>query len=189
MDNETIVPGVGVGGLNEKYDIKILICYLLHSVNTPLSREQLNFIFQNEQLVNYFSFCDALEELLRDGHLSVSKSSLGEVYALNPLGIETAERLKRSLPQSLRDNVVTAAMHLIARVKIERENKVEMEPHQNGLMVHCTMHDADFDLMRLSVFAPDDIQAERIKNRFLENPSKIYQGLISLLLDESKTDS
>ena len=178
MANEVIVPGVGVGGMTEKYDIKILICYLLSSVPSPLSREELNAVFQDEQLVNYFSFCDALSELLESGHLHRED----EVLVLDELGRETAKRLDRSLPSSLRDRVVETAMRLLARRKIEQENQVDITPYQNGFQVHCTMHDADFDLLRLSMYAPDRAQADAIKARLLEDPSRIYQGLIELLL-------
>ena len=60
MNDHVVIPGIGIGGMTDKYEIKILICYLLYSVHAPLSREQLNLIFQEEQLVNYFSFCYAL---------------------------------------------------------------------------------------------------------------------------------
>ena len=115
MDNETIIPGIGVHGMTEKYEIKILICYLLNSVGKPLTMEQMNDIFQQEQVVNYFSFCDALKELIEDGHLQIASSGNGEIYTLNPLGKETAQRLNRSLPRSLRDNIVETAMKMCIR--------------------------------------------------------------------------
>ncbi|MEG2814214.1 MAG: DUF4364 family protein, partial [Oscillospiraceae bacterium] len=157
MENE-IVAGIGVGGLKDKYEIKILICYLLNSIEIPLSKEQLNYIFQGESFVNYFSFCDALNELLQNGHISQKvndKNSNEEIYYLNELGVETAQKLKNSLPKSLKDNVITAAMQLIAKNKSGKENEVSIEPYKNGFMVHCIFHDIDFDLMRLDVFAPD----------------------------------
>lgn len=187
MNNETIVPGVGVGGMTEKYDIKILICYLLDAVRTPLTREQLNAIFQADQLVNYFSFCDAFAELIASGHLSLEQLDGQEVIRLHSLGKETARRLDRSLPRSLRDNVVESALRLIARLKIERENDVQILPCTNGCTVECRMHDGDFDILRLSVYAPDQAQAETIRERFLHDPTRIYQGLIGLLLENEET--
>ena len=140
MDNETIIPGVGINGMTEKYDIKILICYLLDSIGKPLTMEQMNDIFQQEQVVNYFSFCDALKELIEDGHLRIANNDSGEIYSLNPLGEETARRLDRSLPRSLRDNIVTTAMNLLSKRKLESENEVIIEPYQNGLMAVSYTH-------------------------------------------------
>lgn len=183
MDNETIIPGVGIGPMTDKYDIKILICYLLKSVSTPLSKNQINYIFQNEQFVNYFSFCEALKELIDSNHISSSKVRSDEFYKLNELGLETARKLERSLPKSLRDNVVEAAMELLAKIKKERENEVKILPYENGYMVNCIMHDDSFDLLQLGLFAPDMLQADKIKEKFLENPTKLYRGLLNLLLD------
>lgn len=183
MGNEVIIPGVGIGPMTDKYDIKILICYLLKSVNMPLSKEQINYIFQNEQFVNYFSFCDALKDLIDSNHISSSKTQFDEIYTLNELGLETAKKLERSLPKSLRDNVVEAAMELLAKIKKERENEVEISPYENGYMVNCVMHDDSFDLLQLGIFAPDTLQADKIKEKFLDDPVKLYRGLIKLLLD------
>lgn len=185
MDNETIVAGVGVGGLQDKYDIKILICYLLYTVNSPLSREQLNYVFQDGSFANYFSFCDALSELISSQHISAERNEFDEIYTLNDFGKETAQKLNHLLPSSLKDNIVLSAMQLLAKIKHERENEVIIKPCKNGFDVHCIIHDVEFDLMDFRLFAPDKLQAEKIKENFLKNPSKIYQTLIQLLVENN----
>ncbi len=185
MDNVTIVPGVGKGGLNNKYEIKILICYLLNTINVPFSREQLNYVFQDNNSVNYFIFCDALAELLESKHITSIQENYDEVFTLNELGNETAMKLNQSLPKSLRDNIVTTAMQLLAKTKNEKENEVFINPYKNGFLVKCIIHDIDFDLMSFEVYAPDLLQAEKIKTKLQENPLKIYKGLINLLVEEN----
>lgn len=183
MKANTFVPGVGSGGLNDKYEIKILICYLLKSINVPFSREQLSYIFQDEQIVNYFVFCDALAELIASGHIISEKNGADEIYTLGEIGIETADKLGSSLPSSLRDNLVVASIKLIARVKNERENEADIVPYKNGFLVKCVIHDVEFDLLKFDMYAPDMLQAERIKQNFQDNPLKIYQGFVKLLID------
>ena len=70
MDHTVVVPGVGRGGMTDKYQVKILICYLMSAVSAPFTADQLNEIFQDTQIVNYFTFCEALNELKEGGHLS-----------------------------------------------------------------------------------------------------------------------
>lgn len=185
MSNKKIVPGVGIGGLQDKYQIKILICYLLNTVQAPFTNEQLNYIFQDESLVNYFSFCDALAELIKTEHITVEKKDSDEIYHLNKFGIETAEKLDHSLPKSLRDNVVSNAIQLLAKIKSEKENEVIIKPYQNGYMVQCMIHEVDFDLMKIELFVPDKLQANKIKDFFQNNPSKVYQSLIQLLIEDN----
>ena len=98
MDHTVVVPGVGRGGMTDKYQVKILICYLMSAVSAPFTADQLNEIFQDTQIVNYFTFCEALDELKEGGHLSLKEDG---AYRLNPLGMETAQRLSRSLPKSI----------------------------------------------------------------------------------------
>lgn len=179
LDN-TVIAGVGRGGMTDKYQIKILICYLMSVVTVPFSSEQLNEVFQEAQIVNYFSFCEALNELIEIGHLSVLENGS---YELNPLGQETADRLAHSLPKSVRDNVVRTAMQLIAKQKHEQENEVVVMSTEQGFLVTCTIHDLDFDLMQLSLYAPDKIQAEVIRRHFLKDPSGLYQSVIGRLTE------
>ncbi|MEG0692726.1 MAG: DUF4364 family protein, partial [Oscillospiraceae bacterium] len=79
--------------------------------------------------------------------------------------------------------VVETAIELMAKIKKERENEVEISPYENGYMVNCVMHDDSFDLLQLGIFAPDTLQAEKIKAKFLDDPVRLYRGLIKLLLD------
>lgn len=178
MDHTVVVPGVGRGGMTDKYQVKILICYLMSAVSVPFTADQLNEIFQDTQIVNYFTFCEALDELKEGGHLSLAEDG---AYHLNPLGLETAQRLSRSLPKSIQDNVVQTAMRLLARQKHESENEVTITPSDQGFQVACTIHDIDFDLMQISLYAPDEIQAEIIRQNFLNDPSGLYQSVIDRL--------
>lgn len=70
------------------------------------------------------------------------------------------------------------AMRLLARQKHESENEVTIVPSDQGFQVICTIHDIDFDLMQISLYAPDEIQAEIIRQNFLKDPSGLYQSVI-----------
>ena len=87
MDFNEYFAGIEPGGLKDTYDIKLLICYLLSTITEPLSPDQLNYIFQSEGLVNYFSYTVALKELLESGHIKETKSELDTKYAITPLGL------------------------------------------------------------------------------------------------------
>lgn len=185
MDQNNIVPGIGIGGLQDKYEIKILICYLLKSINVPFSKEQLHEVFNQDGLVNYFSFCDALAELITSGHITSKKIEFDELYTLNQLGIETSDKLEKSLPSSLRESVVKIAMQLLAATKQARENEVVIAAKANGYSVTCMIHEEGFDLMKLELFVPDLMQAEQIEEIFRKRPSKVYGNIINLLIENS----
>lgn len=52
MDNEAITAGVRLGGLNDRTEIKILICYLLNALNRPITQNQLIECICGQELVN-----------------------------------------------------------------------------------------------------------------------------------------
>lgn len=183
MEDQIIIPGIGIGPMTDKYDIKILICYLLDSIKQPLSKDTLDQILRDDEYVNYFSFCEALKELLESKHISCINTDKGEIYSLNEFGLETSNKLSRSLPQSLRDRIVEAAIKITSKIKKERENEVKITQYGNGYKVSCTIHDSDFDLLNFDVFAPDMIQSEKIKEKFLQDPLNFYQNIISFLFN------
>ena len=50
--SENFIAGIAPGGLKEVYEVKILICYLLHSVETPLSSHNISEIFSEDEAVD-----------------------------------------------------------------------------------------------------------------------------------------
>ncbi len=181
MNNENIIAGVSAGGFTNQGEIKILICHILNSVSEPLSKDDLNYIFQATNLVNYFMFSQALASLIESEHLYTVNTEHGECFALNPLGVETATVLKKALPLSVRDRVTETANELLAKMKKERENEVEIKSCSGGYNVNCIIHDTDFDLLRFELLVPNEEQALKVKANFLKNPLEFYRTFIEYL--------
>jgi hypothetical protein len=181
MDHEPIMAGVSPGGFQDVYEVRILICYLLASVDSPLSKEQLNYIFQVNHLVNYFTFSNALSQLVKEGHITIKSEEKEEFCFLSKAGADTAKMLQNSLPRSVRDRVVSAALELLALQKKERENEVSIHKVSAGYVVKFVIHDTEFDLLRFQLFVPDRIQADYIKKNFLKDPSAFYGKIIQYL--------
>lgn len=52
---------------------------------------------------------------------------------------------------------------------------------QDGYVVKLRMLDVGSDLLDLSLLVPDKLQALAIKEAFLQNPQKLYEGVLDLL--------
>ena len=52
--------------LQDKYAIKILLCYFLRQINRPITPNQLAEIATADGIVNYFTYAETVEEMLRD---------------------------------------------------------------------------------------------------------------------------
>lgn len=184
MEQENLVAGVAPGGFKDIYEVRILICYLLHSVSEPLTQEQLNFIFRDNYLVNYFTFTQAMAQLLEEEQITPVRKENEEYLVLNALGIETASLLQKTLPRSVRDTVISAALNLLSEQKKKRENEIITKRLENGFNVTFIIHEKKFELMRFSMFVPDETQLELIKKKFLADPSMFYATVVEYLTEE-----
>lgn len=183
MGRDAFTGGVEPGGLWSKNDIRILICYILSSVNEPLSREDIGQVLQGRALANYFESGEALAALEELGHIE----PVGEGYTCTPTGREIANRLDSSLPLAVRDKALEAALLLSARARARRENRVEIQESEKGYLVTCSIFGGgEIELMRVSLYVPDRAQAGMVEKRFYENPEGIYRLLLAGLTGEKE---
>lgn len=181
--SENFIAGIAPGGLKEVYEVKILICYLLHSVEMPLSSHNISEIFSEDGAVDYFTFVTALNELKSSGHLKVRQMDGEERYALTDLGVETAVNLKQALPSSLREKVVKRGMKLLSKIRRDNEVSTKIIPSQHGYQVSCSIHEGELEFLQLTLYAPDNGTAEIIARNFYQNATEIYQGLLNKLVE------
>lgn len=184
MAYDAFTGGVEPGGLRSKDEIRILICYLLSSVSAPLAKDDILSIMQENGFANYFEVTDSLSELTANGNLLCSED-LSPLYTAAPQGKMIAAQLDKALPLSVREKAVAAALNLLARAKRERENKVEIEKIPAGYQVTCHVSGGEVELMRFTLYAPDEKQAQMIKRNFHESPELVYQVMLSLVTGQA----
>lgn len=189
MSYEAMDAGIEPGGLRDVNEIKILICYLLKNSSRPLSFDNLNEILQQDGLVNYFEFGQSLHELLLSGHVDLSSESGQELYRITRLGAGTADMFERRLPRSVREKAERASVRLLARLKIESENKVLITRDESGWRVECRVLDGADELLNIRLLVPSPGQAEAVRRQFLEDPAAVYRGAIALLTGDPETVS
>ncbi len=180
--------GIAPGGLTSKTEIRILLCYLLSSVNRPLSLTQITDIVRRDELVNYFELSDSIPDMIKSGHIHVDHTEDKEdYYTATDLGRETSETLERSLPKTVRDKTIRAATRLLARAKRDSYAKFDSTPCDNGgYTARMRILDGNDELLNLSVFLPDRAQVESVRRAFLGDPALLYKGVLALLTGDLK---
>lgn len=182
MEYDAFDAGIELGGLRNRDDIRLLICYLLKSVDAPMTRQMLNEAMQEDGLANYFEVGQAIEELLKTGNITADILEEDEVISVTQKGREAAELLQTSLPRTVREKAVNSAIRLTTRAKIERENKIEVKKEDNGgYTITFTLFDKETELMKLSVYVSDSLQLEQVKQNFINDPVKVYSTIITSL--------
>ena len=102
MEFDAFTGGVEPGGLRTKNQIRILICYLLSSVDAPLSRQDIIGIMQDNGLANYFEVTDALAELLGNGNITADEEHPDLLSATRQARM-IAKQLDAAVPLSVRE--------------------------------------------------------------------------------------
>ena len=182
MEFDAFDAGIELGGLRSRDDIRLLICYLLKSVDAPMTREMLNDAMQEDGLANFFEVGQAIEELLKTGNITADILDEDEVITVTEKGREAAELLQTSLPRTVREKAVNSAIRLVTRAKVERENKIEVRKEDDGgYTITFTLFDRGTELMKLSIYVVDSLQLEQVKQNFINDPVKVYSSIITSL--------
>ena len=182
MKQDAFSAGVEPGGKKKKNDIRILLCYILASVNAPLSRQDLTRIIQEKGLANYFEVEDALASLLTQGNIAQDQEGRCTV---TPAGREIADSLDATLPLSVRDKALEAAFTLLAQAKAQRENRVDLTKTKRGYQITCHISDGEMDLMAISLYVPDKAQAKMVRERFYRDPEGVYKLVLASLTGDT----
>lgn len=182
VEFDAFAGGIVIGGLRNMLEIKILICYTLSSVEIPITRNQLCDSLQQTGLVNYFDANTAIDELLENGSVVEIEVSDSVCLSVSPNGRRSAHELETALLPGVRERVVKAAMDIAKRARSEKENKVEIIKNDNGYDVVFEVESLGLKLFSVSLNVPDILQAEQLREGFLNNADEIYGSVIDMLL-------
>ncbi len=182
MDFDAFDAGIELGGLRNRDDIRLRVCYLLKSIDAPMTRQMLNDAMQEDGLANFFEVGQAIEELLKTGNITVDILDDEEVISVTEKGREAAELLQTSLPKTVREKAVNSAIRLTTKAKVERENKIEVKKEDDGgYTITFSLFDRDTEMMKLSIYVVDSLQLETVKQNFINDPVKVYSSIITSL--------
>lgn len=180
--SDNIVAGVTPGGFQKPSDVRILICYVLNSINQPLSKHQIQIILEDTNLANYFVFADAFSQLIKDKQIEIITNNNIQSLKLTTLGKDACKMFYRTLPISVRDKVVDYANSFLSKERNKKENEVFIEHTSNGFNVHIVIHENGFDLLNFTIFMPTQEQANVVKKKVLSNPTNFYKNIITYLM-------
>lgn len=172
--------GVKPGGLNDSRQIRVLLCYLVHSAS-PLARQTLEEAVLQEQLVNCFELADALTDL-EESQLILEGP---DGYTLTNEGAIVAQELESEIPLTVRE----CALHAVLRIKRWKSklasNHAVVKKVDGTWQVECTISDSEGEMLNLRLAMPDVASAEIVKNRFIAHGSDLYGSLLDFLTNPS----
>ena len=178
--------GVFPGGLHSKEQIKILICYLIYETKTPANVEFISGVLQECGTANYFESSSGFSELVNNGQLILCDAE-NSLYQLSDSGIFIVKNLSDELPVTVKEETLEKYQYFLYQKDIRQDNTVTLTTKENKIYVECTMNDGNTQLMKISMYSPDNEQAGVIRNVFYNNTDVIYQAVVALMTGDKKT--
>lgn len=184
MDNDAFSLGVAPGGLKDRSEIKLMVCYLLKALHRSLTRTQILEILQKDFIANYFEINSAISDLITSGQVTSETSDEDELITITPKTELSVAVIEKDLPRTLREKAINAALNVLQRDRIKKESTVTCEKHGEGYHVTFTVTDMETELLRITVYVTDERQIEVVKRNFYNSAVDIYSDVISSLTVE-----
>jgi hypothetical protein len=181
MAGNTFNEGVRPGGLTTGTEIRILLCYLLDSVSTPVTRDQIEEALLGEELVNYFVMAESLGTLLQQ-ELIMETS---EGYIITETGRTVARTLARGVPRTVRDAAIRGVIRAQQFAAMKAAHHSEVQKTDAGYMVQCSISDAAGSLFKVELYMPDVLSAEAVKSKFIANGDEVYKLVLASLTGDT----
>lgn len=180
MDNKALTAGVRVGGLNDRTEIKILLCYLLSALKRPITQNQLIECVCGQELVNYFEMQNALRRLLDRGMIKEDE----EGFSILPRGAEVAQQLENAVSGAVKRYAYSMAVSLLQYEALKKQNKIEITPLQKGgYNLRCSIEDKDFCIFSMDIYMPDERSAKFAGEQFVLKGQDIFRCILGISTD------
>ena len=182
MFSDALSAGVNPGGLQSRTEIRVLICFLLDNISSPVPldtvKEQLHF----EGIANYFELSVAIAELADSQHIIPFTNEKNKLfYTISDEGRNVARTLAAGLPLSVRENSLKIANRIVKRTINENQNRVMIEKNDSGIHITCAIMENELELASVKLLVPDEETALTVKERFLTNPAETLLSITSSL--------
>ncbi len=177
MENKAITAGVRVGGLSDRTEIKILLCYLLASLKQPITQNQLIECVCGQELVNYFEMQSALQHLLDNGFIKEDKNG----FSILPEGKEIAEQLEGTVSTTVKRYAYTMATKLLQYETLKKQNHIKITPVEGGgFKLHCSIEDDNFCIFSVDIHMPDEESAKYAGEQFILKGRDIFKCVLGI---------
>lgn len=161
---------------------KLMILYMLHRVQFPLTNTQMLQFFQDRNYTDYFTFSQAFNEL-NDVELISSRTSNNVSHCeITPSGEETinlfsdrlSQEVKRDIDAYLKEN----------QVNLRNESGVRSEYHRSkggDYIVRCEVNEGRNLIYSTEISVPTEEMAIRICDNWMRCSQSMYNFAVKTL--------
>ena len=165
---------------------KLMILYLLRSVNYPLTNSQLSGFFLDNEYTTYFTLQECISDLVEATLISSHQSQSTTRYEITEEGKQTLHFFEDEIPSIAKEDMEQFLHKNKFRLQNEAAVYSDYTKEENGdYLVQAELREKNDLLCRLHLSVPDEESAKNACKKWKEKSGKIYSYLLSTLLDEN----
>lgn len=172
----------------EIFDNKIIVLYILESSNKPLTVDQIVKFCDEFDDITYFDICLYIDNLKSSRYVEESIEDNTLLYSITKEGSDTLNELIELIPGVNLFNLKKAINKNIVEVKTEYSIDTNIIPIKSDeYRVSCYIKDGNDELVNISIYAGNKMQAKNISKNWNENAEEIYTKLLEMMTKEKNS--
>lgn len=182
LDFDAFTGGIENGGLRSKAEINMIVSYIVVNANARITAKNIVDALVTGGIANYFEICESVKSAIERG--LVAEDEEGFLTATDECKRLT-KLVENDLPLSVRKKSIELTRKVASVALFTKENKVDIVKKDDESF-DVTMHITDVgkDFMVLTLNVPTIIEAETVRDKFLENPVIVYDNLINSIFSD-----
>lgn len=167
-----------LGSNKEIVQNKLIIMYIMHGLNIPVSNIHITKLVLETRLMNYFMFQQCLNELHESKLVSLSHGQ----YVLTEAGNNALQYFLNLIPPGIKKQLDKTASSNRKEIREETLITADFIPEsEEKFTVACGINENDFALIELKAAVGTKKEARTVCENWRNHSSEIYMEIIEAL--------
>lgn len=171
------------GFIHEKFDIKILVLFVLNRLAAPVTLEELSELTLFDGGISYFDFAECVADMVSTGHIEQKDGK----YSITEKGARNGRITESSLPFSVRSRAEEDTSRAAAAQRRDSMIHTSSFPSEGGgHIARLALNDGGGTILDMTILAGTEAQAAKMQKNFRDRAEDVYKAIAALLLEEGK---
>lgn len=172
----------------EPSEVKLIILYIIKNYAEAIDNGQITDIFMDYEFVDYFTMQQYLDELVGTNLVDIDLQDKLRLYFLTGHGEEAYNAYIHKIPVSVREKLLLTIKEYKKGERNASDVSASFRPfNELSYAAELSIREAGFPLLDIHMSVGSKDTAREVCERFKENPQKVYEALLELLVpDETK---
>ena len=164
---------------------KLMILYLLYSVNYPLTNTQLSGFFLDNEETTYFTLQECISDLTEASLIEKKESQSTTRYEITEEGKQTLKFFEEEIPRLAKEDMEQFLEKNKFRLQNEAAIHTDYQKQEDEeYLVQVELRESRSILCEIKLTVPDEESAKSVCKAWKEKSGKLYSYLLSELLQE-----